>query len=302
MKLPRHAMLLIGTMAAMHVSWAGAPATRIEPQVMISTGLAARYPFEAWLVFDKSSDPSVAGYTLPAGASIRVRFPKAFTPAPGGVLGTVMLSGWAQGAIAGEYSAKLDPADPREVVIRIDRAIMAGGTTAPGLKAIHLRTNEINPARAGTYPIELKFSNAGALSGTTMAIAHITPGPVPNVAAYNQLHRGKNEDWQHVRPGEQATLPIDFLVTMPDENRSSISLASRDSHTLEILKDGHLVGAITSRGAAVALTPVPFGPGFARLGIVELLVRAGASPGPAEIVAALNGGTRYTIHLSIDAP
>lgn len=280
---------------------ADAPATTVAYQPMVSTGLAARHPFEAWFVFDKSPDPTVPGYALPSGATIRFTFPKAFTPEPGGFLGVVMLTGWSQGAIPAKFSTALDDRDPRTVVVRFSEGIVAGPAERPGLKAIHLRTNELNPAKAGAYPITIQFSDAGPLSGTAKATAHITSKPVPNIAAYNQLHQGKNEDWQRVKPGEDATLPIDFLVNLPDDARSVVTLKGGDSG-VGILRDGKQIGTITTQGVPVALTPQAFGPGFARLGIIEVHAKAGSTPGVAQILASLDGGTQYIINLVVEAP
>jgi hypothetical protein len=60
-------------------------------QPMMSTGLAARQPFEARLWLDRSSDPTVPGYAVPAGATMRVHFPPPFTPAPGPPLAAIEL-------------------------------------------------------------------------------------------------------------------------------------------------------------------------------------------------------------------
>jgi hypothetical protein len=157
--------------AAMPVR-AEAPPTTVAYQPMVSTGLAARQPFEAWFVFDKSSDPTVPGYVVPAGATIRFTFPKAFTPKPGGFLGVVMLTGWSQGSIPAKFSTALDDKNPRTVVVHLNESIDAGPAERPGLKAIHLRTNEINPAKAGDYPITIEFIDAGPLSGATKVSAH----------------------------------------------------------------------------------------------------------------------------------
>ena len=277
---------------------ADAPATTVAYQPMVSTGLAARNPFEAWFVFDKSPDPNVPGYAVPAGATIRFTFPKTFTPKPGGSLGAVMLTGWSQGSIPAKFTTALDDKNPRTVVVRFSEGIAADPAERPNLKAIHLRTNEINPAKAGDYPITIQFVDAGPLSGTTKATARITANPVPNVAAYNQLHQSKDEDWQRVKPGEEAPLPIDFLVTLPDASRSVISLKGGDAG-LSILRDGKPIGSITTHGVPVALTPHTFGPGFSRLGIIEVHAKAGSTPGIAQIVASLDGGTQYTDRKSV---
>jgi hypothetical protein len=173
---------------------ASPPLITVAPQVMVSDGLATRRPFEAWFIFDKSSDPRVPGHAIPAGATIRFVFPKSFTSKPGGVLESVMLTGWAQGGIAAKFTVSLDPTDPRAVVIHFAAPIVPGPAESPGLKAIHPRTNEINPAKPGDHPITIQFVDAGPLSGTTTAVAHVLPKPVPNVAAYNQPHAGKNEE------------------------------------------------------------------------------------------------------------
>lgn len=281
-------------------AFAAAPATTVAYQVMISTGLAARNPFEVWFIFDKSSDPRVPGYSLPAGATIRFTFPKSFTPKPG-LLGAVMLNGWAQGKIPAHFTVAIDNNDPHTVVIHLQKAISAGPPQAPGLKAIHLRTGFINPAKAGNYPIRIQFTDAGAMSGTTTAIARITARPVPNVAAYNQLHQARDEDWQRVKVGTEAPLPIDFLVTLPQKARAVRSLKPDGHGGLTILSDGKPIGSITTKGVPVTLTPQMFGPGFARLGIVEVHAKAGMTAGTAEIIAALKGGTRYEIHLIVES-
>ena len=54
---------------------ASPPGATIQYQVMTSDGLAAGYPFEVWVVFDVSSNPSVPGLALPAGATLRFTFP-----------------------------------------------------------------------------------------------------------------------------------------------------------------------------------------------------------------------------------
>ena len=270
---------------------------------MVSTGLAAKQPFEAWFVFDKSSDPRMPGYAVPAGTTMRLTFPKQFEPVPGHPhLEGALLHGWPQGAIPVPFSVTQNDPDPRVVEVRIDQAIAAGPPDAPGLKAIHVRTGELNPATPGDYPIGVAFINAGPLSGTTQAIAHIAAAPLPNVAALNQLHQGKDEDWQRVKPGSDAALPIDFLVTLAEELRSTIALAPDTSGGLRILRDGAPIGSIVTTGVPVTLTPQNFGPGFARLGIIEVRVKAGPVAGSSQIIAALDGGPRYIINLIVEQP
>ena len=128
-----------------------APPTTVEYQPMVSTGLAAHMPFEAWFVFDKSLDPKITGYEVPAGARIRFTFPSQFTPAEDLPLGAVMIR-WTQGGIPAKFSVVRDSKDPRVIEIQFAEAISASGPGSPGIKAIHLRTPEINP-KAGDYPI-----------------------------------------------------------------------------------------------------------------------------------------------------
>jgi hypothetical protein len=272
----------------------------IEYQPMTSDGLAAGYPFESWVVFNISSDPSIQGLALPVGATFRFTFPQAFTPQPNSRPQAVLLHGWSQGPISVPFTIGLDPQDPRAIVLKLTGALPAGPPERPGLKAIHLRWGPLNPAQAGDYPISIQLSDAGALSGTVQAIVYITPKPVPNVAAYNQLHEGRNEDWQHVKAGQIAPLPIDFLVTLPDKARSFMSLRPTGEGSLEILSDGAPIGMVTRRGVPLTLKPEPFGPGFARLGIVRFWVTGGSVPGLAEIDAQLQGGPRYTIRVVVE--
>jgi len=271
----------------------------VEYQPMVADGLAANQPFEAWIILDKPLDPSKPGYAVPAGAKIRVTFPKTFGPRLQMKPEAVFLYGWPQKAIPVKFDVALDPKDPRTIVITLLQPVEAAPPDRPGLKAIHLRTGEVNP-REGRYPIEIQFSNAGELSGTTTAMASITKEPVPNVAAYNQLHDGRNEDWQRVNRGVTAPIPIDLLITLPREARSSFSLHSRSDGSLEILSDEHPVGAIMASGVSVTLKPESFGPGFARLGIVRFRATAGATAGTAEITARLTGGASYTLHLIVE--
>jgi hypothetical protein len=205
---------------------------------------------------------------------------------------------WTQGAVPANYTVSLEPGDPHAVDIHFESAVAPGEPGNPAIKAIHLRTPEINPA-AGQYPISIELIDAGSLTGKTVAMATITSQPVPNVAIYNQLHAGKSEDWQRVNPGTQAPLPIDFLVTLPGHERTSMSLRANADGTLAILGDGMPIGTIRTSGAPVRLMPQPFGPGYARLGILEVRATAGSSPGTARIEAALNGGTRCVVHLVV---
>jgi len=296
-------MFLFTTMAFVFLAAtviASPPKATIEYQPMTSQGLATGYPFEAWVVFDKSSNPAEPGYALPAGATFRFTFPQAFTPQPSSHPQAVLLHGWSQGPIPVPFTIGLDPQDARTIVLKLTGALPAGPAERPGLKAIHLRWGPLNPAQAGDYPISIQLSDAGGLSGISQAIAHITPKPVPNIAAYNQLHESRNEDWQHVKTDQMAPMPIDLLVTLPDKARSFMSLRPTSEGNLEILSDGAPIGMVTRRGVPVTFKPEPFGPGFARLGIVRFYVTGGLEPGLAEIDAQLQGGPRYTLHLFVE--
>lgn len=279
------------------------PTMTVGYQPMVSTGLAAKQPFEAWFVFDKSADPAVPGYAVPAGTTVRFTFPKELTPVGNNPhLEGALLYGWPHGAIPAPFTVTQGKTDPRVVIVHIERAISSGSPEKPGLKAIHLRTGEINPAAPGDYPIRVEFTDAGPLSGTATVAAYITEKPVPNIAAYNQLHQSKNEDWQRVKPGMESPLPIDFLVTLPDESRSSITVTPASGSSLSILSDGKPIGSITTKGVPIVIWSQPFGPGFARLGIVEIHAKAGTTPGAAQVIAALDGGPQYVINLIVEAP
>jgi len=279
--------------------WAEPPRTIIAYQPMTAEGLAAGNPFEAWFVLDVSLNPAVPGYALPAGATFRFTFPAAFTPQPDGHPEAVLLYGWPQKAAPVPFTVGLDPSDPRTIVLRLDAPFPAEPPERPGLKAIHVRMGPRNPAQTGEYPIAIQLGNAGGLSGNTQALVRITPTAVPLIAAYNQLHDGRDEDWQAVKPGAQVVLPLDWLVTLPGEARAAITLRKGPTGDLDILRDGHAIGSIDARGVPVTLTPVQFGPGFARLGIVRAQVTAGPTPGVAAIEAQLQGGPSYTLHLTI---
>ena len=106
-------ILLFSTMTVVFLATTGMaspPRATIEYQPMTSQGLAAGYPFEAWVVFDRSSNPAEPGYALPAGASFRFTFPPAFTPKPGIHPESVLLYGWPQKAAPVPFAVGLDPA------------------------------------------------------------------------------------------------------------------------------------------------------------------------------------------------
>ena len=293
-------LITLGFAVLAATAMAGPPKATIEYQPMTSQGLAAGYPFEAWVVFDKSSNPAEPGYALPAGATFRFTFPSAFTPKPDIHPEAVLLYGWPQKAAPIPFTVGLDPKDPSTVVLKLKEAFPVGPPERPGFKAIHLRWGPLNPVQEGDYPIKIAILDAGEFSGTTQAIAHITSKPVPVVAAYNQLHQGRNEDWQHVKTGQTAPLPIDLLITLPEKARSSMELRPASDGNLEILSDGVAIGAITRRGVPVTLKPESFGPGFVRLGIVRFHVTGGSAAGVAEINAQLQGGPRYAIHVIVE--
>ena len=286
------------TFSGLSAAHAAAPKITVGYQPMVSTGLTTHQPFEAWFVLDKSSDPRTPGYAIPKGAAIRIVFPKEFTPKAGLFQGAVMLPGWIQGPIAAKFTATQDPTNPRAIIIKFSAPIATDPPLHPGLKDIHIRARVINPA-AGRYPISITFSKAGALDGTTEAVARITRTPTPNIAAYNELNGGKGSNWQRVKPGEQAPIPVDYLVTLPNAPRSVIAVSAQPDGSLKILGDGKPIGSIKAQGVPVKLTPVAFGPGKSRLGIIRINVKAGNQPGAAEIVAALNGGTQYKITLIV---
>jgi hypothetical protein len=293
---------LLLSLSAVTSAQAASPSISVAYQPMVSTGLAAKRPFEAWFVLDKSSDPTVPGYDVPAGATIRFTFPQEFTPQADLFQGAVMLSGWSQGSIPVKFTTTKDEANPRALVIKFSEPVTAGPPEKPGLKAIHLRVRVLNPATAGDYPIAITFTDAGALSGTTTAVAHITPTPVPNVAAYNELNQGRGSNWQHVMPGQGIAVPIDFLVTLPRISRSLVNLTAEPDGSMRILSDGKRIGSIKAQGVPITMTPEAFGPGKSRLGIIRVHVKAGSEPGVAEIIAALDGGTQYKINLVVGTP
>ncbi len=281
------------------LAWAAPPAATFVYQPMTSDGLAAAYPFEAWVYFDKPPDPAVPGYAFPAGATLRFKFPAAFTPQQAHSPQAVLLNGWPQGPIQVPFTIGLDPRDPRTIVLKLSGALPSGPPERPGLKAIHLRWGPVNPSMPGDYPVTIEYADAGELSGTTRTTVRITPKPVPNIAAYNTLHEGRNENYQRVKIGQEASLPIDFLVTLPDKCRSFIMLRAMPDGNLEILSDGAPIGTITRQGVPLTLKPEPFGPGFARLGIIRVHVIAGGTSGRARIEGRLNGGTSYAIDVVV---
>jgi hypothetical protein len=302
-RLKRAALAFIAMLAVSNggaLARAATPVVSVQRQPMTAAGLAAGHAFEAWLQLDKSNEPEEPGYQLPAGATIRFTFPRRFSPKRDLPLQVVLLHGWPQGPITAKFDVYLDPRDSRAIILRLSDPIAVHPPDQPGLKAIHLRAPVGNPAQPGGYPVVVAFEGAGALSGSTQAVAHISAKPIPNIAAYNQLHAGGNENWQHVKVGQEAPLPLDWLVTLPNEARASLALLPARDGRLTIAADGKPIGTIRSSGASLTLRAESLGVGFARLGIIRAHVVAGGEAGAAEIEAKLDGGARYVIHLIIE--
>jgi hypothetical protein len=289
-------LMILSALPAM----AALPKPTIEYQPMSSDGLAAGLPFESWVVFDMSSNPTVLGLALPAGATFRFTFSAEFSPQSGQPPKAVLLHNWPQKPIMIPFSVKLDPNDHRIIVVKLEAPIPVETPERPGLKSIHLQWGPLNPNVSGDYAVKVELTDAGEFSGAAEAVARITTRPVPNIAAYNQLHQGQNENWQHVKVGQTAPMPIDLLITLPDTNRCFMTLCPQEGGDLDILSDGKLIGTIIRKGVPVSLKPEPLGPGFARLGIVRYHVTAGTEPGNAEMVANLQNGTSYTITVIVE--
>ncbi len=287
-------LLLTGTV------WAAPPAATIVYQPMTAEGLAVGHPFEAWVYFDKSPDPMISGYAFPQGSTLRFKFPAAFKAQKAHRPQAVLLNGWPQGPIEASFTIGVDPQDPLTIVLKLNQAIAAGPPQRPGLKAIHLRWGPLNPQKAGNYPITIDYQDAGTLTGSTKAMAQITPKPIPNIAAYGQLNQGRNENYQRAKIGQTAELPIDFLVTLPDKCRSFMMLKQMPDGNLEILSDGEPIGTIIKQGVPITLKPHAYGPGFSRLGIIRLYATAGLTPKEAEIEGRLTGGTSYIIRVFVE--
>lgn len=122
----------------------------------------------------------------------------------------VLLYGWPQKVAPLAFTIGIDPKDSRTIVLRLTEAFPADPPQLSGIKAIHLRWDPLNPKQAGEYPVTIQLSDAGPLSGITRAAARITAKPVPNIAAYNQLHEGR---W--VRIGEKGRL-VSFTSKLPE--------------------------------------------------------------------------------------
>jgi hypothetical protein len=248
---------------------------------MIAAGLAAGHAFEAWLQLDKSNEAWAPGYQLPAGTTIRLTFPRPFSPKHDLPARIFLLHGWPQSPITAKFEAAVDAQDSRAINLRLNGPIAADPPGHPGLKAIHLRAPVVNSAKPGDYPIAVSFEGGGALSGATQAVAHIAHKPSPNIAAYSQPHARGNENWQRVKVGQEAPLPLDWLVTLPNEARASLALPPAREGRLTITADGMPIGTIGSRGASSSVV-------------------AGEEPGKAEIEAKLDSGPRYVIHILIE--
>ena len=166
-------------------AWTTPPPATIVYQPMAGDGFAAGYPFEAWIYFDRSPDPGVPGYAFPEGTIFRFKFPQAFMPRADRPPQAVLLGGNPDAPILTPFTVSMDPGDPRVIVLTLTAPLLSGSPGNPGLKAIHLGWGPLNPSAAGEYPITIEYVSAGDLSGSTVAIARITPKPLAGVAAWN---------------------------------------------------------------------------------------------------------------------
>ena len=120
---------------------------------MIAARLAAGRAFEAWLRLDKCNEPWAPGYQPPGGTTIRIAFPRSFSPRRDLPLQVFLLHGWPRGAITAKFEAAVDPYDYRAIILRLSEPIDACPPDQPGLKAIHLRAPVVDPAKPSDYPI-----------------------------------------------------------------------------------------------------------------------------------------------------
>jgi len=277
-----------------------AHAIQVAPQPMVATGLVAGHQFEAWFVLDRPLDPTVPGYAVPAGATIRFVFPDNFKPDQSLPLQSVLLYGWPQKGIPVPFTVRIDPQNAQVVVLHLASAIEVKPPLQPGLKAIHLRAPLQSPVTAGSYPIVVTFADAGDLSGHETAVAAIAAAPAPAVAVYNQLHDGRDEDFQRVAAGAAVPIPFDFLVSNPGSYRATVVTETAPDGTIQILADERSIGTVRAERKNVTLIPVPFGPGYNRLGIFRLAAKAGEENGTVRVVASLKGGSTCFLTLIIE--
>lgn len=166
-------------------AWTSPPPATIVYQPMTGDGFAAGFPFEAWVYFDRSPDPKVPGYAFPEGTIFRFKFPPAFMPQADRQPRAVLLGGNPAAPIQAPFTIGIDPGDPRIIVLTLTAPLLSGSPDGPGLKGIHLGWGPLNPSAPGEYPITIECVSAGELSGSTVAIARITPKPPAGVAALN---------------------------------------------------------------------------------------------------------------------
>ena len=174
---------------------ANPPGATIEYQPMTSEGLAAGYPFEAWVVFDISSDPSIPGLALPAGATLRFTFPQAFTPQPSSHPQAVLLHGWSQGPVSVPFTVGLDPQDPRAIVLRLSADLPAGPPERPGLKAIHFVGGRSIPRRQATIRSQFRSRMPEDYQGPPR------PSPISPPSRYRMLPPTMNSTKAAMRIG-----------------------------------------------------------------------------------------------------
>ena len=114
------------SVSALEPAEAGAPPVTVTYQPMVSTGLAAKQPFEAWFVFDKSSDPTMQGYAVPAGATTASSFRRSSRRKAISFKAPSCSTGWSQGSIPVKFTTTQDPANPRALIIKFNEPIAAG--------------------------------------------------------------------------------------------------------------------------------------------------------------------------------
>jgi hypothetical protein len=259
-----------------------------------ATGLAAGRTFEGWVRFAASADPRVRGIAMHAGDRIRITFPKAFTPVDGDPT-AYLLYGWPQGDADADFTVGRAPGDARTIVISVRSTIAALSPQMPGVKAIHLIAPLRNP-EAGTYHLHVMVTLRGRTHSAEEAV-RIEAAPRAQLAPFNAMHDGRNEDWQTVHIASRASTDADFLYT--DErgdhpaNLTLQTVGERPTRA-SVMLDGARIGEIiASRGLVLVPQAAPRG------GVVRVGVLASRTPGSATVTARLSNGNLTVLHLNV---
>ncbi len=211
----------------------------MAPAPVSVDGDVAGKPTDIVVVLEPDADPATPGRALAVGETLRIALPPALARNAEAAIpedtnaALVLTKGWPQGAIeiGTRYRIAYD-AGAHAIDVTARESISSDGTTAPGIKAIHLRGKTfVNPA-AGTYTITVERRDPSGVVATRWEGGLEIRDRVPTgrLAPTNfHVPPGTNSNFQTLAPGQVAPLRLGLLLWGADGSAlDHVGIAPRD--------------------------------------------------------------------------